>query len=135
LDLATKPEASRPEQLLAWAGRHAPLVGGLLVLLVVLLAAGVRIGPPFLLLAACVACGFGLTYLSGMELLFEERLFFGTVIGAMVVTLAGFGAASLFGFSAASVGVGTTAALAVSAVGWFAGRRRLRPPTRGRCWR
>ncbi|GAC1637670.1 MAG: hypothetical protein PVS3B2_04170 [Candidatus Dormibacteraceae bacterium] len=40
---------------------------------------------PALFLAACVAAGYGLTYLIGLPLVFEERVAFGTVIGATAV--------------------------------------------------
>jgi hypothetical protein len=77
-----------------------------------------------------MVAGFGLSYLSGLELIFEERLFFGTVIGAMAVTLAGFGVASLAGLSVAGVWAGVAIALAVSAIGWFTGRRQVLPDLR-----
>ena len=89
-----------------------------------------EIGTPALLLFACVVAGFGLTYLSGLDLIFEERLFFGTVIGAMGVSLAGFMTASLLGFSATSAWLGAAIALAVSAAGWFRGRREVLPNLR-----
>ena len=82
------------------------------------------LGPAGLLLA-CVVCGFGLTYLCGLELVFEERLFFGAVVGAMVVTLSGFAIASFAGFSVASVWMGAAIGLALSAAGWAHGRRRV----------
>ena len=65
-----------------------------------------------------------------MDLIFEERLFYGTVIGAMAVSLAGFVTASLFGFSATSVWSGATIALAASAAGWFRGRGDVLPNLR-----
>lgn len=43
-----------------------------------------------LLLAGCVVAGFGITYLSGVGLNVEERLAFGTVLGAMAVSAASF---------------------------------------------
>src|SRR6266568_2610823 len=43
------------------------------------------IGPPLLVLAGCVVAGFGVTYLCGVALTFEERIAFGTVLGAMAV--------------------------------------------------
>src|SRR5207248_353125 len=66
-----------------WAGRHrrtlvlGGLSGLLLVLPLALLMA--RIGLPSLLLLFCAVSGYGLTYLSGLELVVEERLLFGTV--------------------------------------------------------
>lgn len=44
----------------------------------------------FLFLAACAACGFGVTYLSGIEFTFEERIVFGVVLGVVVVAVPGF---------------------------------------------
>ena len=45
---------------------------------------------PLILLAGCVVAGFGLTYLSGIALNLEERLAFGTVLGAMAFAAADF---------------------------------------------
>jgi hypothetical protein len=45
---------------------------------------------PAVFLAACVAVGFGITYLSGIELNLEERIAFGAVLGAMAVAAATF---------------------------------------------
>jgi len=41
---------------------------------------------PALFLAVCVAAGYGLTYLIGLALTIEERIAFGAVIGAAVLT-------------------------------------------------
>jgi hypothetical protein len=43
-----------------------------------------------LLLAACVVAGFGITYLSQVDLNLEERIAFGTVLGAMAVAAVSF---------------------------------------------
>lgn len=43
-----------------------------------------------LFLAACAAAGFGVTYLSGLPLVLEERLAFGVVLGVVVVAVPGF---------------------------------------------
>ena len=48
------------------------------------------IGRPALLLAACVVTGFALTYLSQVALSLEERVAFGTVLGAMAVATVAF---------------------------------------------
>ncbi|HET6311350.1 MAG TPA: hypothetical protein VFH00_10155 [Candidatus Nitrosotalea sp.] len=45
---------------------------------------------PAILLAACVAAGYCLTYLIGLALTVEERIAFGTVIGATAVTAVSF---------------------------------------------
>jgi hypothetical protein len=125
---------TRRRLVLDWAGRYRRLLA-LVVLLLALLASfllvATRVGVPALLLLACVVSGFGLTYLSGLELIIEERLFYGTVLGAMAVSLLGFATASLLGFSAGSVVLGAVLALAASAVGWFHGRGLLLPDLRG----
>ena len=91
---------------------------------------GDRSGTPFVFLFACLVSGFGLSYLSGLDLIFEERLFFGTVIGAMAVSLAGFLTASLLGFGVTSVWLGVVFALIISAAGWFRGRHVVLPDLR-----
>jgi hypothetical protein len=78
-----------------------------------------------LLLLACLLTGFGLSYLSGLELSFEERFFFGVVLGSMAVAAIGFAIASVFGLTAPGVLAGALVALAVSGAGWFCGRHRL----------
>jgi hypothetical protein len=120
--------------MLGWAGRHRRLlilVGVLAVLQFPLLLIARQIGTPALLLFACIVSGFGLTYLSGLDLVFEERLFYGTVLGAMAVAVAGFDTASLLGLSGGSVWLGAALALGSSAAGWFSGRRQVLPDLRG----
>ena len=127
VDLAEEAAPSRLQVVLGWAVRHRRLlilVAVLAVLHVPLLLIARQIGTPSLLLFACLVSGFGLTYFSGIDLIFEERLFFGTVIGAMAVSLAGFLAASLLGFGVTSVSLGAAVALGLSAIGWFRGRRQ-----------
>ncbi|MDQ6918156.1 MAG: hypothetical protein M3Z98_02235 [Candidatus Dormibacteraeota bacterium] len=133
MDLAEEAAPSRLQVVLGWAGRHRRLlilVAVLTVLHFPFLLIARQIGIPSLLLFACLVSGFGLTYLSGIDLDFEERFFFGTVIGAMAVSLAVFVAASLLGFGVTSVWLGAAVALGVSAVGWFSGRRRVLPNLR-----
>src|ERR1700716_2596268 len=94
MDLATREAApTRRRRGLGWARRHRRL----LILVVVLvclhfpfLLVARQIGTPALLLFACMVSGFGLSYLSGLDLVFEERLFYWTVIGATAVRLARF---------------------------------------------
>jgi len=62
-----------------------PLIG-VGVAIVSGIALALLIGPPVIVLAACVVCGFGISYLSGVALTFEERVAYGTVIGAMALT-------------------------------------------------
>jgi hypothetical protein len=67
----------------------APLIaiGAAVVVLVLLLLV---FGAPAILLVGCVVAGFGITYMSGVALNLEERLAFGTVLGAMAVAAASF---------------------------------------------
>jgi hypothetical protein len=62
----------------------------LLAVVFLLAAASLLFGAAALLLVGCVAAGFGITYLSGIALNLEERLAFGTVLGAMAVSVASF---------------------------------------------
>jgi hypothetical protein len=63
---------------------------------------------------------------SGLPLTTEERLAYGTVVGAMAVTVADFLLASAFGFGLPTVLAGLVAALAASAPGWWLARASLR---------
>src|SRR5260370_15992501 len=67
----------------------------LLALVVALVAAGVLFGMAAILLVGCMVAGFGITYLSRIALNLEERLAFGTVLGAMAVSLVSFGLSML----------------------------------------
>jgi hypothetical protein len=134
VDLATQEVVpTRRRRVLGWASRHRRLlilVAVLVCLHFPFLLVARQVGTPALLLFACMVCGFGLSYLSGLDLIFEERLFYGTVMGAMAVPLAGFVTASLLGFGVTSVWLGAAIALAASATGWFRGRRRVLPDLR-----
>jgi hypothetical protein len=77
---------SAPVPAIGSSGRWLAL--GALVL--VLAAAGFLFGAVAILLVGCVAAGFGVTYLSEIALNLEERLAFGTVLGAMAVSVASF---------------------------------------------
>src|SRR5260370_8080028 len=57
---------------------------------VLALVAGFLFGAAALLVVGCVAAGFGIAYLSGIALPLEGRLAFGTVLGAMAVSVASF---------------------------------------------
>jgi hypothetical protein len=96
----------------------AAAIGGIALLAVI----WVLVGPGLLLLAACVVAGYGLTHLSGLPLVFEERLAYGTVLGGIAVTMAAFLAALAFGFGLIEIGAGALVAVAVSGVGWYVGR-------------
>jgi hypothetical protein len=67
-------------------GRWLGLGAGLVLVLVL----GLLFGASAILLVGCVVAGFGLTYLSGIALSLEERLAFGTVLGAMAVSVVSF---------------------------------------------
>src|SRR5260370_18692210 len=83
--------------------------------LVIALVAGFLFGAAALLLVGCVGAGFGITYLSGIALNLEERLTFGTVLGAMAVSVASF-ALSMLGPDVTLGTVITGIAVAVGAV-------------------
>jgi hypothetical protein len=53
-------------------------------------ALALLIGPPLLVLAGCLVAGFGITYLSGVALTFEERIAYGTVLGGMALASVSF---------------------------------------------
>jgi hypothetical protein len=79
-----------------------------------------------LFLVACVAAGFGVTYLSGVPLHLEERVVFGAVLGAMLVAATTFVPSLLLrDVSPPTVWFGLTAGLVVGAVGIYAGRKRI----------
>ena len=106
----------------AAAPRRRP---GLLSLSIVIGLAGVGglvllgFGPAALPLVVALVAGFGLTYLAGIALSIEERLFFGTVVGAMAVTLFGLLLALPFGLTLATALAACVAALAASSPGWW----------------
>jgi hypothetical protein len=69
-------------------------------------------------LVACAAAGFGITYLSGVPLDLEERVVFGTVLGAMLVAATTFVPALLArDVTPVTVWLGLTIALALGALG------------------
>jgi len=115
LDLTARAPAA------ATAGRWVGVVLiGLGPLVVVALTGGAA-----LTLVGCVAAGAGLTYLSGLPLTIEERVAYGTVVGAVVVSMADFLLALAVGMGLASVLGGLAVALVVSVPGWWLARRRL----------
>lgn len=72
-------------------------------------------------LLGCAVAGWGLTYLSGLPLNLEERLAYGTVIGAVVLAMTDFLIALAFGLSLPTVLLGLGMALAGSGLGWRCG--------------
>src|SRR5438445_12314775 len=111
--------AARPAAMpsIGLAGRWI----GVGVVLVLLLILGLLFGAAAILLVGCVVAGFGITYLSSLALSFEERFAFGTVLGAMAVSVASFALsmlvrdvtlATVLTGIAIAVGVGVGAAIA-----------------------
>ncbi len=84
------------------------VAGGVVILGAAVL--GFLIGPPSIVLVACVVAGFGVTYLSATALTLEERLVFGTVLGAMAFS------AIAFVFSMVARDVSVVTVLLASAV-------------------
>ena len=120
--MATDLDLTRPDwpaRTGVWAG--LALIGTALVLLLVGLT-----GAAALTLVGCVVVGAGLTYLCGLPLTVEERLAFGTVIGALAVTCADFVVAMALGMGLGTVLLGLMLALAASAPGWWLARGRAR---------
>ena len=103
----------------------APVVAAGAVLLILALLF-VLVGASAILLLGCVVAGFGVTYLSGVALNLEERLAFGTVLGAMAVATAAFLLSMLArDVTMATVVLGLAAALALGAGAAITGRDRL----------
>jgi hypothetical protein len=77
-------------------------------------------------LAACAAAGFGVTYLSGLELQLEERIAFGVVLGVVAVAVPSFGASlAVRDVTGLTDGVGLAVGLALGTAGIVTGRTRL----------
>jgi hypothetical protein len=109
----------------AAAGPLVLVVAAGAVLLVLLLLFAL-VGVSAILLLGCVVAGVGITYLSGVALNLEERLAFGTVIGAMAVASATFLLSMLVrDVTIATVIIGLAFAVAVGGGAAIAGRERL----------
>jgi hypothetical protein len=94
--------------------------------LTLLLLVFLLLGGPAIVLAGGVVAGFGITYLCGADLNLEERLAFGTVLGAMAVAAASFVLSMLVrDVTVLTVLVGLAVALAAGAVAAVAKRDRL----------
>jgi hypothetical protein len=77
-------------------------------------------------LAACAAAGFGITYLSGIAFTLEERVAFGTVLGAVAVAVATFAVSMLArDVTLLTVLVGLVISIAVGVAGAVASRAQL----------
>ncbi len=118
-ETAVRPTSVAAERQVAPLAAVAAALA-LVVLLFLLL------GGPAIVLAGCVVAGFGITYLCGVDLNLEERLAFGTVLGAMAVAAASFIASMLVrDVSVLTVSLGLAVALAAGAVAAIAERGRL----------
>ncbi len=79
-----------------------------------------------LFLANCVLVGIGLTYLTGLKLLIEERVAYGAVVGFMAVTLVGYVAGWVSGgLNGWVVAVSALVAAAISVTGWRTGGHQI----------
>ncbi len=102
-----------------------PLGLGGLIAVAGVAALAVSAGGAAAVLVACPVVGAGLTYLSGLPLRVEERLAYGTVIGAATVATIDLLLALAAGLGAATVLAGLGLALTLSGVGWWRGRPLL----------
>ena len=85
------------------------------------------LGAPAILLVGCLVGGFGITYLSGADLKLEERVAYGTVLGAMAVAATTFMISMLVrDVTAVTALLGLVIALAV----WGWGHDRRAGPAR-----
>src|SRR2546429_1018947 len=102
-----------------------PLIaGGVVVAGAAVLA--LRTGRTWFLLGACVLDGFGIPYVSGIALTREERLAFGTVLGAMAVAVVGFVISMIVrDVTLATVLVATAVALCTGGAALFLRRAEL----------
>ena len=119
VDAAARPAAVTGERPMA------PLIAaGAAVVLALLLF--LLVGASAILPAGCVVAGFGITYLCGVSLNLEERLAFGTVLGAMTVAAASFIVSMLVrDVTVVTALVGLAVALALGAGGSIAAREQL----------
>src|SRR5581483_5866032 len=87
-------------------------VAAVAVAIVALVALALLIGPPVIVLIACVLSGFGITHLAAVALTFEERLAFGTVLGGVAFCCVSF----VLSLVVHDVTVGTVLASSVASV-------------------
>jgi len=75
---------------------------------------------------ACAGAGFGITYLSGIALTLEERIVYGSVLGAMTVTATTFAVSMIVrDVTLSTVVVGLAIAVALGAAGVVGGRGQI----------
>ena len=90
----------------------------------------------FFYLAACAASGFGVTYLSGVALNLEERIVFGTVLGAMLVAATTFVPALVASdVSPVTAWLGLVVGLVPGAIGLATGRGQIAADWNDACHR
>lgn len=70
-------------------------------------------------LLGCVVVGVGLSYLSGLPLTVEERVAYGTVVGALCTSIVDLLLSLSFGLQLVTVLAGLALSLALSAPGWW----------------
>jgi len=78
-----------------------------------------------LLLLLVVVVGFGLSYLTGVDLILEERLAYGAFFGMIAFTICSVLTTRIFSFSGLAVVAAIGLALMISAFGWRTGVRRI----------
>jgi len=118
-------EDAAPRAPVAEARAPWPVIGVVVGVAAVALLAWL-IGPPLIVLAGCVVSGFGITFLSSVELDFEERLAYGTVLGAMAIAALSFVFSMIVrDITVASVLIATTIAVVGGVVAAFRERRLL----------
>jgi hypothetical protein len=118
LDLTARSHPRAATLRLRTPGLGLLLAGGLLLLWWM----AIQLGSALLLLLLVAAAGFGLTYLTGLQLELEERLAFGMLLGAAAFSVLLLGAGLLLGFGLATVLVALGLAVAAGAAA-FAWRR------------
>ncbi|MDR0360635.1 MAG: hypothetical protein LBJ87_14375, partial [bacterium] len=99
------------------------LLAGLAAALVAVVA---LTGGAAAVLAGSVAAGWGLTYLSGLELRAEERLAAGALAGTMLFCAIAFLLALAAGLTVGTVLAALLLTCAAGAAGWWVGRERVR---------
>jgi hypothetical protein len=126
--VTVKTEAGAEDRLVVeFRVSEASLWRGVAIAAALLLLLGVAIltGGAALVLAGSVVAGAGLTYLFELPLTLEERLAFGTVLGAMAFTVGLLLLSLAFGLGLTTVLLALAVSLAVGGAGWLRGRPRL----------
>lgn len=69
--------------------------------------------------------GAGITYFSGIDLRFEERLAYGACFGLIVFTLVGWFVTRVTSFTGTAVATAAIASIGLSSIGWWSGRELI----------